>query len=125
MYLKTRYGSIVFKDESFYLYLNEGNTHFTCFTREYKLNQEFNVIQKKIIFNEPGHISHNLCIFKSKNKKDFYAIGGKNRNQEPWNDHLKKCCKIVVYLLRYSENCKWKIINNKKPIIYNNYPKMV
>ena len=53
----------------------------------YKLDNNFKIDQKQIIFREPGHISHNLNIFKSRNRKDFYAIGGKNRNQKPWNDH--------------------------------------
>ena len=123
MNIKSRYGSVIYQNDLFYLFLNEGNTHYTCFTRVYKLDNNFNVINKKIIFKEPGHISHNLSIFKSKDRKHLYAIGGKNRNQEPWNDHLKKNYKIGVYLLKSTNTYKWKIINNNKPIIYDNYPK--
>ena len=119
-----RYGSIIFHNNTFYLFLNEGSTHFTCFTRMYKLDNNFKIDQKQIIFREPGHISHNLNIFKSRNRKDFYAIGGKNRNQKPWNDHLKgKKYKIGVYLLKSNNMYNWKILNNKLPIIYDNHPK--
>ena len=69
-----RYGSIIFHNNTFYLFLNEGSTHFTCFTRMYKLDNNFKIDQKQIIFREPGHISHNLNIFKSRNRKDFMLL---------------------------------------------------
>ena len=127
MELKSRYGSIIKHNNSYFLFMNEGNIHFTCYTSMYELDNKFNLIKKNVIFNEKGHISHNLCIFKSKNKKEFYAIGGKNRNQEPWNDHLiniNNKYKIGgIYLLKSFDIFNWMILNEEKPIIYKNYPK--
>lgn len=123
-----RYGSIILHNNIFYLFLNTGSTHYKGYTNLYKLNNEFKAEFIKIIFKRPGHISHNLCLFKGKEKNTFFGIGGKNRNQEPWNDHLKcqkngKKYRIGVYLLNSSNIYDWNIINNKEPIIYKNYPK--
>lgn len=127
MKAKSRYGSIIYNDNKIYLFLNEGNTHFTGFTRIYRLDDNFKVKNFEKIFREPGHISHNLYLFKGKEKNNFYGIGGKNRNQKPWDDHLKKKIgvnfKIGVYLIQSNNLVNWEIINNEKPIIYNNYPK--
>lgn len=70
-------------------------------------------------FNDFGYAIHNFAVCLEKNHKFYYAIGGLNRNQYPYNDYKKRS---GISLFKSNQlNGPWKKINTI--ININNIPK--
>ena len=120
----TRYPTIIKKNKKYYLVLNQGHKHegYTELFIIKNINDKFVLLENKKIIKNKFNISHNFTIFQDKNKKNiFYGIGGKNRNQYPWNEDPKKNF-CGIYLLKSNDLINWNLIQ-EKPIINLNYPK--
>ena len=122
----TRYPTIIKTKKTYFLVLNQGDKHkgYTEVFIMKKNNNIYNLIEKKVILKNKFNISHNFTILKDKNNNKnnniYYGIGGKNRNQYPWNESVdKNYCGI--YLLKSNDLLNWSFVK-KQPIINLNYP---
>ena len=125
MDISTRYSTILKKDKSYYLVLNNGHKHkgYTELFILKKMKNSFVIQNSKKIIENKNLISHNFTIFQDKIKKNiFYGIGGKNSNQEPWNYNDKKYFP-GIFLFKSNDLLNWNMINNKKPIADLYHPK--
>ena len=123
MDFNTRYPTIIKNKKKYYLILNQGHKHkgYTELFKIKKKNNNYQIIEKKVILKDKYNISHNFTIIKDKEKNIYYGIGGKNRNQEPWNETVKKNY-CGIYLLKSKDLLNWTFVRNQ-PIINLKYPK--
>ena len=123
MDFNTRYPTIIKNKKKYYLILNQGHKHkgYTELFKIKKKNNNYQIIEKKVILKDKYNISHNFTIIKDKEKNIYYGIGGKNRNQEPWNETVKKNY-CGIYLLKSKDLLNWTFVRNQ-PIIDLKYPK--
>ena len=119
----TRYPTIIKNNKKYILILNQGHKHkgYTELFKIKKKNNNYQIIEKKVILKDKYNISHNFTIIKDKEKNIYYGIGGKNRNQEPWNETIKKNY-CGIYLIKSKDLLNWTFVRNQ-PIIDLKYPK--
>jgi len=122
MEVESRYPTIITKNNKYYLFINQGNKH-SGYTQLFifSYNRGFNLLSSNIVLNNKFNVSHNFTVIKKYKEDVYYGLGGKFRNQPPWNENVNDHY-TGIFLFKSNNLIKWKMVQ-KDPIITLDYPK--